>query len=411
MNIIGASTLAALEGNLVTTRLPNVLRRAVRWGSNAVGIACLMITTAAGALAASETWDAFASGTGVTGPVRAVTTFGGDLIVGGQFGGAGGVPGTFVIARWDGTAWSALGGGLNDTVMSLATFDDGSGSGTELYAGGYFTTAGGSAANYIAKWDGYTWSPLGTGMNGEVYSLTTFNGALYAGGAFTKAGGTTVNRIAKWNGSAWSKVANGMNGNVHALTTFGTDLIAGGAFTKVGSTTGFNRIAKWTGSTWSKLGTGVGGISTVFALTSFNGGLIVGGQFATTGGGVVTPGIARWSGTTWSALGSGLNNTVKSLATFDDLSGSGTELYVGGYFTATGGSAAIPAVHIARWNGAWSAVGSGMVVTQPSDTYPRGVFALSPNPSGDLLYAGGFCEVSPSTAGVAAYLMGYHWVP
>ena len=136
------------------TLLPNVWRRAVRWGSSAVGIACLMITTAAGA---GETWHTFASGAGVTGPVRAVTTFGGDLIVGGQFGAAGGVPGTFVIAGWNGTAWSALGSGLNNTVMCLATSE----SGTELYVGGHFTTAGGSAANYIAKWDGSSWSEIG----------------------------------------------------------------------------------------------------------------------------------------------------------------------------------------------------------------------------------------------------------
>lgn len=399
INIIGASTLAAWEGNHVTTRLPNALRRAVRWGSSAVGIACLLITTAAGA---GETWATFASGAGVNGPVRAVTPFGGDLIVGGQFGTAGGVTGTSAIASWNGSAWSALGTGMNNTVMCLATF------GTDLIAGGLFTTASGTTVNYIAKWNGSTWSPLGTGMNGVVYALAEFNGALYAGGAFTKAGGTTVNYIAKWNGSTWSSVASGMNGNVRALTTFTGALYAGGEFTKAGNANGFNRIAKWSGSAWSKLGTGVGGSSIVFALTSFNGSLMVGGQFAMAGGVAGTPGIARWSGSAWSALGSGLNNTVMSLATFDDLSGSGTELYVGGYFTAPVGGAANSAVQIARWNGAWSAVGSGMVVTQPGDSQPRGVFALSPNPSGDLLFAGGFCEVSPHTVGVAGYLMGYH---
>ena len=406
-NIIGTSTLAAWEGNLVMTLLPNVLRRAVRWGSSAVGIACLMITTAAGA---SETWETFASGAGVNGPVRAVTTFGGNLIVGGQFSTAGGPSAppypqtsTTGIAGWNGTGWFSLGGvGMNNTVMSLATF------GPDLIAGGLFTTANGVPASHIAKWNGTTWSPLGPGLNGDVYALAVLNNELYAGGAFTKAGGTTVNYIAKWNGSAWSSVANGMNGSVHALKTISGALYAGGGFTKEGNVNNFKRIAKWYGSAWSKLGAGVDGISTVFALTDFDGYLIVGGQFATTGGGVVTPGIARWSGTTWAALGSGMNNTVASFATFDDGSGHGPELYVGGYFTTAGGSAA---VHIARWNGAWSAVGSGMVVTQPSDTYPRGVFALSPSPSGDLLWAGGNCELSPSTAGVAGYLMGYHWVP
>jgi hypothetical protein len=37
-------------------------------------------------------------------------------------------------------------------------------SGSTLYAGGYFTTAGGSAANYIAQWNGSSWSALGSGM-------------------------------------------------------------------------------------------------------------------------------------------------------------------------------------------------------------------------------------------------------
>ena len=35
-----------------------------------------------------------------------------------------------------------------------------------LYAGGDFTTAGGVSANYIAKWDGESWSALGSGMGG-----------------------------------------------------------------------------------------------------------------------------------------------------------------------------------------------------------------------------------------------------
>ena len=33
--------------------------------------------------------------------------------------------------------------------------------------GGYFTTAGGVTANYIAKWNGSAWSALGSGMNGR----------------------------------------------------------------------------------------------------------------------------------------------------------------------------------------------------------------------------------------------------
>jgi hypothetical protein len=158
------------------------------------------------------------------------------------------------------------------------------------------------------------------------------------------------------------------------------------------------------GETWDTFASGAGVNGPVRAVTTFGGDLIVGGQFGTAGGVPGTYVIARWDGANWSALGSGLNNTVMSLATFDDLSGTGTELYVGGYFSAAINGPT--AVKIARWNGAWSAVGSGMVAT--SD---HAVFALSPNPSGALLCAGGFCEVSPHTVGVAGYLMGYHFVP
>ena len=67
-----------------------------------------------------------------------------------------------------------------------------------LYAGGYFTTAGGVSVNYIAKWDGTNWSSLGTGMSSTVTALAfDLSGNLYASGDFTTAAGAPVNRIAK----------------------------------------------------------------------------------------------------------------------------------------------------------------------------------------------------------------------
>jgi hypothetical protein len=55
-------------------------------------------------------------------------------------------------------------------------------SGTNLYAGGVFSTG-------IAKWDGVNWSGLGSGMNNHVFALAVSGANLYAGGPFTAAGG------------------------------------------------------------------------------------------------------------------------------------------------------------------------------------------------------------------------------
>ncbi len=107
-------------------------------------------------------------------------------------------------------------------------------SGSDVYAGGFFTTAGGSAANYIAKWDGNSWAALGSGTDGVVLALAVSGSNLYAGGQFTTAGGSATNYIAKWDGSSWSALGSGMNGYVNALAVSGSDLYAGGFFTTAG---------------------------------------------------------------------------------------------------------------------------------------------------------------------------------
>jgi len=116
--------------------------------------------------------------------------------------------------------------GIAGDVKALAV--DGSGN---LYAGGNFTTVGVVGANRIAKWDGSAWSALDTGMNGYVYALAVDgSGNLYAGGNFTTAGGVSVNYIAKWDGSAWSALGSGMDSDVHVLACDGSgNLYAGGS--------------------------------------------------------------------------------------------------------------------------------------------------------------------------------------
>jgi hypothetical protein len=120
-----------------------------------------------------------------------------------------------------------MGGGY-PVVNALAV------SGSTLYAGSEFTTAGGVAANYIAQWNGSTWSALGSGMNSYVFALAVSGSTLYAGGFFTTAGGDAANYIAQWNGSGWSALGSGVNSYVLSLAVSESALYAGGEFTTAG---------------------------------------------------------------------------------------------------------------------------------------------------------------------------------
>jgi hypothetical protein len=120
---------------------------------------------------------------------------------------------------------------MDSFVNALAVLPNG-----DLIAGGSFTTTGGVAANRVARWDGSTWSPLGSGMDGSVRALAAFpNGDVAAGGDFPTAIPVTVNFVARWNGFSWTPLGSGMSSSVSALASLPTDdLVAGGFFTSAG---------------------------------------------------------------------------------------------------------------------------------------------------------------------------------
>jgi hypothetical protein len=322
----------------------------------------------------------------------------GNLYIGGHFTVIGDVLANRV-AKWDGNVWAALGAGIGGDspgyplalfypiVTRLTVF------GTNLYAAGHFSTAGGEYATNIAKWDGTEWASLGDGLNGPIYALASDGINLYAGGYFTTAGGNAADYIAKWDGNAWSALGIGVDNPVRALVVSGTNLYVGGIFHNAGIVPA-SGIAKWNGSEWSAVGNGVGGSSPgVFSLEMVGGILYAGGEF-TSAGGVPANRIAMWNGTTWSALGSGMNSTVSSLAA------SGTNLYASGSFTTAGGTTAN---RIAKWNGsAWSALGSGV----ESDV----VFGQTLEIFGTELYAaGGFTSIGGIPANYLAKWDGANW--
>jgi hypothetical protein len=101
------------------------------------------------------------------------------------------------IAMYDGSNWYPLGTGLNEYCRAIHEYNG------DIIAGGYFTSAGGVPANKIAKFDGTNWSAMGLGFDASgvdeyVKAATTWNGIFFAGGAYTQAEGNPMNYIAQW---------------------------------------------------------------------------------------------------------------------------------------------------------------------------------------------------------------------
>lgn len=317
------------------------------------------------------------------------------LYAGGFFAHAGDVV-VKSIARWRAGAWSALAPqdlALDGAVRALAGRSGPAG--RELFAGGLFTHAGAIAASHVARLDAGGWSALGSGTNGDVWSLALFDeGAgpqLFAGGTFSFAGGVPAQNVARWNGSAWSALGSGLNGKVSALTVFdegaGARLFAAGSFTLSGSL-GASRIARWDGTSWTPLGAGLDGPGLALCVHDDGLGLAlyVGGSFASAGA-LPAANLARWDGTSWSALGGGVSGAgaaIRALSSFN--TGAGPELYLGGTFTLAG---AQPARNVARWDGAqFQPLSSGI------DSVQSGVevsaFGAHDDGTGAALFAAGY---------------------
>lgn len=309
-----------------------------------------------------ESWQDNFRLAGTNGTVYKVLQVGSATYIAGSFSQAGGVAAGSIV-KWDGTTWSSLGTGTANGVVGVVY--DVIASGTDLYVAGTFLKAGGVTANRVAKWNGTAWSSLGTGKgNGinydEVRALAMVGTTLYAGGQFYEAGGVPATGIAKWDGASWSAVGGGVatpttGGSVNSLAVSGTTLYVGGGFSFVGGVAA-NNIAQWDGTAWSAVGAaatnGVNGIVADLAVAGTD--LYVVGGFKLAGA-TVANNVAKWSGTAWSSLGTGTANGTDNATSAVFVAGG--NVYVGGYFGNAGG---VKANSIAKWNGtSWSGFGSG----------------------------------------------------
>ena len=394
----------------------------------------LVMTTCVVATVSAADWMSAAGIRGVNGKVNTIARDeSGTLYIGGEFTVAGELVANR-IARWTGTNWLALGGGVDEPVNSIVAV------GTNVFAAGNFRTAGGKSAWGVAQWNGIAWAPMGGNAAYAARSLVVWKGDLYAageffhegtfkhsvarwdgyswvvlkgaidsyvnvllgteegllaGGLFTQAADTRAHGIARWDGEDWHAVGDGLEGGVYALLSNGGEILAGGTLYASGENK-IGIVAKWDGVAWRAMGTNL--IGGVYSLCSFRGDIFAGGQFYHR---QLNESFARWDGTNWASVGV-LQSEVRALLREGDL------LFIGGFLTSvTNAEQDLPdrvLAHIASWDGVnWAPVGLGMESR-------RTISALAVQ--GDELYIGGDfrCFDAFDTPGIAKWKNGI-WSP
>lgn len=277
-------------------------------------------------------------GTGITGStvgdprVRVIkpNPTDGSIIIGGDFKSANGVAANSIV-RYNNGVFTALGSGATTgEIWDIAVSPDGL-----IYAGGDASFAG---VTNLARWNGTSWTSIGTVAGGSVEAITIGpDGIVYVGGSFTSiAGVANTNKIARYNPatSTWSALSTSTpNSIVYALEVDRQgNVYAGGAFTAIGATT-TNYIAVWSATTgaWGPLVNDLDG-GVLDMMFGPSGNLYVVGAFTTPGSRIVV-----WNGSAFQPLGTGLSFSAYAATARDVFVSSDESVYVAGEIDQAGG--------------------------------------------------------------------------
>ncbi len=222
----------------------------------------------------------------------------------------------YQVVKWDGSTWQVIGDHMESGIQAIVVDDANS----YVYVGGYsIVDPPGTYHYFIMRWDGSSWDLLAPRKPGYIYDMALVsNGNLYVGGDFDEIGGVTAQNVAKWNGSSWQALGD----SVGALRTMTTDK-QGRVY--VGGYSVSKKVRRWNGSTWESLGDGPS-TNTVYAIVVDGNHVYAGGGNAGSDGDVF-----HWDGTSWQRVHVQLNNAVYAMVL------DGDDLVIGGLFSAADG--------------------------------------------------------------------------
>lgn len=118
--------------------------------------------------------------------------------------------------------WHSLGSGVNGPVYAITEFNN------NIWVAGAFSMAGSVPVNNVAYWDGVNWHDAGC-TYGVVKDLVVFDSVLYASGDFDVCAAMADVNFAEWDGTSWTQHF-GLTGRVNTMEVMDTTLLLGGWF-------------------------------------------------------------------------------------------------------------------------------------------------------------------------------------
>ncbi len=346
----------------------------------------------------SGTTDTALSGQGVI-RVAYVDPITNDLYAGGDFEFAGGKR-CYGIARWNGTEWFPLGGGLVDSlgyfyyhVQDIKRLNN------EIYIGGNFNFVDGVNSPGISRYNGNTWQKVGDSLKarggpyGTIIRMEVFNNELYVVGLFDSIGTLKSKSIAKWDGINWNDMSNGfptsncyVDRYMNTVKAFNNELYVGG---NMNCSPNEEYLLKRVGNSWVQVGQPFNGDVWLNYLTEFQNKLYVGGYFFAQNGNVDNGLVYIDNNITMPTAGGVLPSNC------DVMQAHRGELYVAGQIDNAGSQ---PINRIGKWDGTqW--LNTGLSVTDSNRlSDPRGTILSMTEYNGKLLVAGSFTHINNTPA-------------
>jgi hypothetical protein len=238
-----------------------------------------------------------------------------------------------MLAQWNGKTWKAMDGFSYGRINSIVADS------THLYIAGIFNDINGKEYNSIAQYIKGKWQPLAEGIKllqynpysspiANITAMCIHENDIYVIGNFDQAGKELARNIAKWDGKTWSAIGTGIIGYPKAIAVNHKGEIFVSTMQENQSILQQMPLYHWHNNKWDTIALPPY-CQQINTIQAYGNDIYIGGDFRLDDD-IDDMGIAKLNGITWESVQGGIVGSVQSLFVCKDT------LYVGGNIKSIG---------------------------------------------------------------------------